>query len=163
MPWRKKLTSSGMQIATSEQRGHFGLSSSGGGIRPPAATRRRPLTAASAFERNSASKRHADPLAAAAEIKRAFRCSDSRYPRAPGPERRAGRARARRRRRQHAGACRAYSRPARPPRPRTSTRSSLAISPSRSEDKVTERAWMRSSSPIASASGSSPEAASTRR
>ena len=52
----KWLTSSGRQMVTSEQRGHFGLSSRGGGISPAAATRRNPSIARSVLATSSSSK-----------------------------------------------------------------------------------------------------------
>ena len=51
----KWLISSGRQMLTSEQRGHLGLSSRGGGITPSEATRRSPVTACAVAATNSSS------------------------------------------------------------------------------------------------------------
>ena len=52
----KRLTSSGRQMVTSEHRGHLGLSSSGGGMAPPAARLRSPSTALCVRATSSSSK-----------------------------------------------------------------------------------------------------------
>ena len=65
-------TSSGRQTVTSAQRGHFGLSLSGGGMRPCETVRRSSLTAMRAAARSVIVQRDAHALAALGVIDGAF-------------------------------------------------------------------------------------------
>jgi hypothetical protein len=71
-PWRKKLTSSGRQIPTSEQRGHFGLSSERRRNAAAGGDETQPVDGGERLRAQRLVEAHPDALAALAEIKRAL-------------------------------------------------------------------------------------------
>jgi hypothetical protein len=157
---RSALTSSGRQIPTSEQRGHFGLSTSGGGGSSRAATSRT-SEIARRVEAISAS-----PISTMCLVRVSLKYTSAWPTRKPASRKSSTWAHVCASSGSHRGCAGDRGRPrlysiGTTESPRGSRRSTLAISPSSSDESITEVLAGRSSS--SPGSGGVPRSRSTRR